>query len=124
MAPDRDEPFGLKRSTIGKITGVFAAVPEVEEVILYGSRAKGNYRHGSDIDLTVKGKDLTLTLLLKIEGMLDDLLLPYKIDLSLFDSLDDPDLMDHIRRVGIVIYAKAGMPGRLPVNGNPPGDVS
>ena len=124
MAPDRDEPFGLKLSTIGKITGVFAAVPEVEEVILYGSRAKGNYRHGSDIDLTIKGKDLTLTLLLKIEGMLDDLLLPYKIDLSLFDSLDDPDLLDHIRRVGVVIYAKAGMPGRLPVNGNLPGDVS
>ncbi|WP_298438887.1 nucleotidyltransferase domain-containing protein [Geobacter sp.] len=56
MAPDKDEPFGLKRSTVGKITGVFAAVPEIEEVILYGSRAKGNYRKGSDIDLTIKGK--------------------------------------------------------------------
>jgi predicted nucleotidyltransferase len=98
--------FGLKGTTIDKIKGVFAAHPEVGQVILYGSRAKGNFRNGSDIDLTIRGDAVTLSLLLKIENELDDLLLPYKIDLSVLHKIDDEDLLDHIRRVGIVFYEK------------------
>lgn len=117
-----DETFGLKQSTIRKINSVFAAVPEIEQVILYGSRAKGNYRSGSDIDLTVKGEGVSLSLLLKIENMLDDLLLPYKIDLSLFHVLGDPDLIDHIRRVGVVFYARTEISGGLLDKRNQPGE--
>lgn len=102
----RNSKFGLKQTTIDKINGVFSGHPQIEQVILYGSRAKGNYRGGSDIDLTIKGEAVTLTQLLKIETELDDLLLPYKIDLSLLHKIDDPDLIDHIRRVGIVFYDK------------------
>ena len=96
--------FGLKKSTISQINAVFAGHPQVEQVILYGSRAKGNYRPGSDIDLTIKGETVTLTELMKIEIELDDLLLPYKIDLSLLHKINDPDLLDHIRRVGTPFY--------------------
>ncbi len=96
--------FGLKPDTISRINGVLAAYPEIEQAVLYGSRAKGNYRTGSDIDLCLKGDALTLTQLLKIENELDDLLLPYKIDLSLHHALDNPELIDHIRRVGVVFY--------------------
>jgi predicted nucleotidyltransferase len=96
--------YGLKPDTITKINGVLAAHTEIEQAILYGSRAKGNYRDGSDIDLCLVGETLTLTQLLKIENGLDDLLLPYKIDLSLFHALDNPELVDHIRRVGMVFY--------------------
>lgn len=85
---------------------MFSAHPHIEQVILYGSRAKGNYRNGSDIDLTIKGEAVTLSQLLKIENELDDLLLPYKIDLSLLHQINDPDLIDHIRRLGIVFYEK------------------
>lgn len=98
--------FGLKQTTVEKINGVFSAHPQVEQAILYGSRAKGNFRNGSDIDLTIKGEAVTLSQLLKIENELDDLLLPYKIDLSLLHKIDDPDLLDHIRRVGVVFYEK------------------
>lgn len=97
-------PYGLKADTIAKINGVLAAHPEIEQAILYGSRAKGNCREGSDIDLCLVGETLTLTRLLKIENELDDLLLPYKIDLSLLHALDNPDLVDHIHRVGVVFY--------------------
>lgn len=83
---------------------MFRRHPEVERAILYGSRAKGNYRAGSDIDLCLIGEKLTLTQRLKIENELDGLLLPYKIDLSLFRALDNPELVDHIRRVGAVFY--------------------
>lgn len=64
----------------------------------------GNYRDASDIDLTLEGKNLGLEQLLKLENELDDLMLPYKIDLSLFHALDNPDLIDHVRRVGVVFY--------------------
>lgn len=69
--------FGLKEHTIEKINGVFAQFPAVEQVMLYGSRAKGTYRRGSDIDLTLLGTDLNLKILFRIETALDDLLLPY-----------------------------------------------
>lgn len=97
---------GLKELTVEKIKGVFSRFPEVEKVILYGSRAMGNYRNGSDIDLTIKGEHVTHSHLLKIEIELDDLLLPYTIDLSLFHQIDNPDLIDHIGRVGVVFYEK------------------
>jgi type I restriction enzyme S subunit len=73
---------------------------------LYGSRAKGNYRPNSDIDLTLKCKNVDLSTLFKIETDLDDLLLPYKIDLSIFHKIENQDLIEHINRVGVVFYEK------------------
>ena len=96
--------YGLKPETIEAIQSVFAAHPQVEKAILYGSRAKGNFRNGSDIDLTLVGKDLNLTLLFKMENQLDDLLLPYKIDLSIFHQIDNPDLIEHIENFGRLFY--------------------
>ena len=100
--------YGLKKSVIEKISDIFSGHPEILEVILYGSRAAGNYRQGSDIDLTLKGEILTLKLLNAIESELDDLLLPYEIDLSNYQQIDNPDLIEHIDRVGVVFYTRAG----------------
>ena len=96
--------YGLNQTTIDKISSVFSVHPGVEQVILYGSRAKGNFRNGSDIDLTIKGKSITHSELLKIETELDDLLLPYKIDLSLLHQISDEELLDQIRRDGQLFY--------------------
>ena len=104
--------FGLKESTIERINAVFAGHPQIEQVILYGSRAKGNYRRGSDLDLTIKGEAVSLSELMQIETELDDLLLPYKIDLSLLHKISDPDVVDHINRVGAVFYDKGS--GTIP----------
>ena len=99
--------FGLKPETIQKICGVLAQHAQVEQAILYGSRAKGNYKNGSDIDLTLKGDaNLTRQILYKIMDELDDLLLPYTIDLSILRDINDADVVDHIRRVGIIFYDK------------------
>lgn len=100
------ENTGLSQDTIQKIQGVFTKYPQVDEAILYGSRAKRNFKYNSDIDLTLKGQDLDLTIQQKIELDLDDLLLPYKIDLSIFDSINNQDLIKHIQRVGEVFYDK------------------
>ena len=99
--------YGLPISTLQKIYGVLSRHPQVERAILYGSRAKGNYKRGSDIDLTLSGRaDLTMGVLYKIMDELDDLLLPYTIDLSLYSNIDDPDVSAHIQRVGVTFYQK------------------
>ncbi len=100
-------PYGLASETIARINRVLAAHPEVEQTVLYGSRAVGTHKTGSDIDLSLKGEKLTLPQLLKMENELDGLLLPYKIDLSIFHALDNPDLIDHINRVGVVFFSKS-----------------
>ncbi len=86
---------------------MLAAHPEVDQAILYGSRAKGTFKRGSDIDLTLVGDgDLTLTVLFQIMEEIDDLLHPYMMDLSIFRHISDPDVRDHIRRVGVTFYAR------------------
>ncbi|MFM7527286.1 MAG: nucleotidyltransferase domain-containing protein [Nodosilinea sp.] len=98
--------FGLSETVIEQINGVLAQVPQVEAAIIYGSRAKGNYTPGSDIDLTLMGSELTEGQLLQLETWLDDLLLPYSLDISRFQGLQNPALIDHIQRVGQDFYRR------------------
>ena len=74
-------------------------------MLLYGSRAIGNYREGSDIDLTIKG-NIEFEDLQRIINELDDLFLPYKFDISIFKNINNNDLIDHIKRVGMIFYKK------------------
>lgn len=104
--------FGLPQSTIDRIHEALARFPEVETAILYGSRAKGNYKPGSDIDITLRGTDLTHDHCSRIAGDLDDLMLPHTIDLSIFDLLDHAGLREHIERVGKVFYERADREAR------------
>lgn len=98
--------FGLKEPAIQKICNVLSRYPLVQKATLYGSRAKGNYKNGSDIDLTLHGRGLSLDLVYNILNDFEDLLLPYTIDMSIFDDIRDPDVVDHIRRVGVTFYEK------------------
>lgn len=98
--------FGLDERTLQKLRSVFARYEPVEEVIIYGSRAKGTYAPGSDIDLVVKGQNLSLPLLHNINQEIDDLLLPYTVDLSIYDHISHPNLLAHIARVGQVFYRR------------------
>lgn len=98
------QKFGLSADTIKKICDIFTKHPGIQKVILYGSRAKGNYRPNSDIDLCVVGETLSLTQLMKIENEIDDLLLPWKIDLSLKHKIDNGALLQHLKNHGIVFF--------------------
>jgi len=99
--------FGLKNEIIERVNAIFKRYPDVEKAIIYGSRAKGNYKTGSDIDLTLKGAELTLSKIFPIEMEIDDLLLPYTFDISIFDQISNPDLIEHIDRIGFVFYEKS-----------------
>lgn len=98
--------FGIKTSILSSVTDVFKKHPKVDAVILYGSRAKGAHKPGSDIDLTLKGDDLNLQEINRIALELDDLLLPYTFDISIYHRIDNPDLVKHIQRVGKTIYQR------------------
>ena len=99
-----EEVCGLSTITQQQLRDVFSRHPRVESVVLYGSRAMGTFKSGSDIDLTVGGSSLTHQDLLKISAEIDDLLLPYKTDLSLFDKIDHDDLKQHIKRAGVSLF--------------------
>ncbi|MBI4647634.1 MAG: nucleotidyltransferase domain-containing protein [Bacteroidia bacterium] len=98
--------FGLKDDIILKVNAILISHIEVEQAIIYGSRAKGNFKQGSDIDITLKGENLGLDILNKICREVDDLLLPYTFDISIFKQIKNNDLLDHIERVGIIFYNK------------------
>jgi uncharacterized protein len=106
--------YGLPQSAIQKINTVLSHYPQVEKAILYGSRAKGNYKNGSDIDLTLQGTALSLNVLYKILDDIDELLLPYTIDLSIFKDISDPEVIEHIERVGVKFYDKSESVPLLP----------
>jgi predicted nucleotidyltransferase len=101
---------GLTDGTVAQIHEVLAQFPEVGKAVLYGSRAKGNYKPGSDVDLTLVGAAVTSKILGQIRDELDDGLLPYTFDLSILAQITQADLLDHIRRVGVVFYEKKPLP--------------
>ncbi len=96
--------WGLSEGNIAKIRAILARHPEVEKAVLYGSRAKGNYRHGSDIDLTLFGEGLDWRKCATIAAELDDSSIPYRVDLSVFALLSHVGLREHIERVGVVLF--------------------
>lgn len=98
--------FGLDDDVLQKIRVVFSMHPGIQRVVMYGSRALGTFKVGSDIDLTIIDSAVDLSTLLKIENQLDDLLLPYKIDLSIFEKIENENLKSHIRRVGVNFYRR------------------
>ena len=97
--------YGLSPATIEKIVDIFSAYSAISEAVIYGSRAMGNYREGSDIDITLKG-DISFDDLLRIENQLEEQMLPYKFDLSVYNTLKNNELLKHIDRVGKVFYKK------------------
>lgn len=94
----------LPPHAIESLRDVFKHHPAVKEVILYGSRAKGNCRPASDIDLTLRGEAISWEEFQAIEQAIDDLLLPWKVDLSLYHQIENESLKDHIARVGVVFW--------------------
>jgi len=98
--------FGLPDKTVNLINGIFSNYPGIEKAIIYGSRARGDYRNGSDIDLSLIG-DISERDKGRIWGLIDDLPIPYMCDLSILKNIKNENLVEHIERVGQVFYEKA-----------------
>lgn len=99
--------FGLSETTMAEIRTIYTRHPAVRRVIVYGSRAMGNFREGSDIDMTIiADEDFAPNELFHIMGEFDDSMLPYLVDISVFSELKNPDLISHINRRGKILYER------------------
>jgi predicted nucleotidyltransferase len=98
--------FGLNDNIIDILKQQISSFEEIDEAVIYGSRAMNTYRKGSDIDITFKGKNVNNSLINKLLIKIDDLYLPYRMDFSVFNHISNPDLISHINRVGKLFYKK------------------
>lgn len=98
--------FGLDEKTISILKRYFEKISFVDFVKIYGSRAIGNYRSGSDIDLAIFGKDLNQELINKIKYQIDELPMPYMFDITDYNSITNEKLKDHIDEFGKIFYSR------------------
>ncbi len=98
--------YGLPSSDKEALIAEISKNKKVEEIILFGSRAKGTFQNGSDIDIALKGNKLGLQDILNITLEVEKLLLPWKLDLVIFSRIKEPALVEHINRVGVTLYKR------------------
>ena len=98
--------YGIDEEEMLLLQNIFSKTKNLEEVILYGSRAKGNYKPFSDIDITLKGEHLCDDDLSDINYELSESSLPYFCNVSIYHRLNSPALIDHINRRGKVVYRR------------------
>ena len=101
------QKFGLKNEVLEEIIKVVSKYKEVKSAKIYGSRARGDYKNNSDIDIAIIGEDMTNSLHTKIYFELEEMYIPYTVDLINFNSLNEEDkLYESILKEGVDIYAR------------------
>jgi predicted nucleotidyltransferase len=103
---NNNRTFGLLKSDLEKIVSILKRNKSIDKAILFGSRAKGDYKTGSDIDISIIGENLDLDDILKAKIELDNLSLPYKIDIIIHNRISETELIEHIHRVGITLFER------------------
>ena len=99
--------FGITDKSYRLLLDTFSKFPEVEQVVIFGSRAKGNFKKGSDIDLTIKGKNCKTATALDISAIINERLpIPYYVDIIDYATLNHKELKAHIDRAGILFFQK------------------
>lgn len=99
--------FGLSENALSIIQNELASHIEIEQASIFGSRAKGNHKPGSDIDIAIIGKNLDALLALNINGKLNESSpLPFRFDIVNYNDISNPDLKSHIDRVGKIFYKR------------------
>lgn len=98
--------YGLSDTVITDICSVFRCFPNIDKVLIFGSRAKGTYSEGSDIDLAVVGENITFNQLMDINIQIEDLGLLYKVDVVDYNKNVGTPIGEHIDRVGLLFYEK------------------
>ena len=97
--------LGITEKSYNYIVSYLKTNPNIEKVILFGSRAKGNYKNGSDIDLAIKGERCSPELAIDIESYINEVIpVPYTVDVVDYNSLKKKELKEHIDRVGVLFY--------------------
>ncbi len=99
--------FGITETSYQLILDSFSGFPEIEEVWIFGSRAKGSFNYGSDIDLAIKGESCNENTAVELNVLLNEVLpVPYFFDIIDYQSIKSADLKEHIDRIGKIIYTR------------------
>lgn len=99
--------FGLTGEDVAAIIAILSQEPYVDKAFIFGSRAKGNFKNGSDVDIALKGKNLTFNTISRISYLLnEETRMPYKFDVINYHTIEEPALATHIDRVGIEFYSQ------------------
>ncbi|MGB3850986.1 MAG: nucleotidyltransferase domain-containing protein [Tunicatimonas sp.] len=96
--------FGFSEEVLNLLVSVFTSVDKIKKVVVFGSRAKGNYHPGSDIDLAVFAADFTHNDLVDLQLKIEDLTLLYQVDCINYATITNAALREHIDRVGQPLY--------------------
>jgi predicted nucleotidyltransferase len=99
--------FGLLDTDVEAIAAVLRQEPRVEKAFIFGSRAKGSFRNGSDVDLALKGEELDFDTISRISYQLnEEMAMPYQFDVLNYHTVKEPALIEHIDRVGVAFYSR------------------
>lgn len=96
--------YGLENDVIESIISTLCQNQKITKVILFGSRAKDTFHAGSDVDLALIGLGINLDDILNVMIEIEKLNLPYKFDLIIYERIKESELIEHINRVGIVLF--------------------
>ncbi len=99
--------YGLLERDVYYIKYALRAFPEIEKAILFGSRALGNYKQGSDVDIALVGKKVDSHIINKLSARLnEELPIPYHVDVLNYATISNQKLKEHIVQYGIEMYRK------------------
>lgn len=97
--------FGLTQKDINTIISVLFTYKEIDRAIIFGSRAKGNYKNGSDVDIALIGEKVSFEIVSNVSSILnEETNMPYKFDIIDYNSITNLDFKEHIDRVGMIIF--------------------
>ena len=99
--------YGLTDKSYNELLQILASMPEIEEVVLYGSRARGDYWRASDVDLSIKGQDFDNHTLARLNDKLYNSHIPQFFDTHIYSKIRNPKFKTNVDRDGKVIYRKA-----------------
>ena len=102
----KETKYGISLEQLNEIINLISKVNVVRKIVLFGSRAKGNFENGSDIDLALFGDQVKLNDILELSVEIDNLELPYKIDLVNYNRISNLELKNHIDRIGQVLFER------------------
>jgi uncharacterized protein len=112
--PAATQTHGLSERDIRTITAILQKYPDVVQVYLFGSRAKGNFHAGSDIDLAIMNAEIEESTIRKLKEDFEESSLPYFVDIVHFPSLTHPELKEHVLRVGVSFYERVPLTASTP----------
>ena len=99
--------FGLLQRDLDYINMSISKLLEIEIVIIFGSRAMGNYKKGSDIDLAILGDNISSETIRKLnEDLNEQYPIPYFFDILDYNEITNKELKKHIDVNGIILFEK------------------